>query len=99
MLINTFCRSCARFKQLCCDRTLWSKLDLREHYLSVEQLQEYFKFFQRSTQLVAVQGEKNANECLELSINFLETLTKKCIELKQLFVENFRIFKEKVRFV
>lgn len=81
---------------MCCDRTLWTSLDLRAKYLPLEELEKYIRFMQPFTKLVAIRGNKVQNEFSELSLSFLNNVIEKCEKLQNFIVEDFKIPRRKV---
>lgn len=88
--------TCNRLSHLCCDRTLWNELDLRDQSLSFEDVQEYFKFLQPTTKLIAIYGKKNPDVVSELHIEFFKIIAKECSQLEKLVIENYTISQDKV---
>ena len=88
--------TCNRLSHLCCDRTLWNELDLRDQSSSLEDVEEYYKFLQPSTKLIAVYGKINSDVLSELQLDFFKTIVKKCNQLEKLIIENYKISQEKV---
>ncbi|KAK9500735.1 hypothetical protein O3M35_001940 [Rhynocoris fuscipes] len=88
-----------RLANICCDKTLWERVDLRPHRMSHNTIMKCLQFLQASTKFLATQGftsRKNSVYNPTISKSFLKTVSRNAPNLKTLILENHIIDSSKL---
>lgn len=101
MCINIIFRTCERFNNVCYDKTLWEKVDVRHNVYTLNKLKRLTDFFQPNTKLFATKGPVNTlhstdDPAITISKCFLQELSNSSPNLKTLIIENHVIDSSKV---
>lgn len=92
-------QTCSRLRRVCVDKTLWKKVDIRQHILTSGALRKFTYYIQSNTTFLAIKGpvdtcHSNSND----SINkwFLNVVARHAPQLSCLILENHIIDSAKI---